>query len=43
MIAVAAGKRKAQAIAAIVRKYHHAALITDEGAAKAMLKMAEQQ
>ena len=42
MIAVAAGKRKALAIASIVRKYPHAALITDEGAAKAMLKMAEQ-
>ncbi|MBP3453623.1 MAG: hypothetical protein J6M20_07900 [Clostridia bacterium] len=42
MIAVAAGKRKAQAIAAIVKRYPHAALITDEGAAKAMLALAEQ-
>lgn len=42
MIAVAAGRRKAQAIAAIMRKYPHAALITDEGAAKAMLALADQ-
>jgi len=42
MIAVAAGKRKAQAIAAIMRRYPHAALITDEGAAKAMLDLAGQ-
>lgn len=42
MIAVAAGSRKAQAIAAIVRHYPHAALITDEGAAKAMLALAQQ-
>ena len=41
MIAVAAGKRKAEAIAAIMRRYPHAALITDEGAAKAMLALAE--
>lgn len=41
MIAVAAGKRKAQAIAAIVRRYPHTALITDEGAAKAMLALAQ--
>ncbi|MBP3638237.1 MAG: hypothetical protein J6K13_11830 [Clostridia bacterium] len=42
MIAVAAGSRKAQAIAAIMRKYPHAALITDEGAAKAMLALTQQ-
>lgn len=40
MIAVAAGARKAQAIAAIMRRYPHAALITDEGAARAMLALA---
>lgn len=39
MIAVAAGKRKARAIAAIVARYPHAALITDEGAAREMLKL----
>lgn len=38
LIAVAAGKRKAQAIAAMVGRYPHAALITDEGAARAMLE-----
>lgn len=37
MIAVAAGRRKACAIAAIVGRYPHAALITDEGAAREML------
>lgn len=39
MIAVAAGRRKAQAIAAIVGRYPHAALITDEGAAREMLSL----
>lgn len=39
MIAVAAGRRKAQAIAAIVGRYPHAALITDEGAAREMLNL----
>ena len=43
MIAVAAGKRKAAAIAAIMRRYPHAALITDEAAARAMLDMADNQ
>ncbi|MBQ8536966.1 MAG: hypothetical protein IJ461_06130 [Clostridia bacterium] len=37
MIAVAAGKRKAQAIMAVIKHYHHAMLVTDEGAARQML------
>ena len=38
-IAVAAGARKAQAIAAVMRSRPHAMLVTDEGAAKAILQM----
>lgn len=37
LIAVAAGTRKAQAIQAVMRNRHHAMLVTDEGAAKAIL------
>lgn len=43
MIAVAAGKRKAQAIATIMQRYPHAALITDESAARAMLALTDSQ
>lgn len=39
MIAVAAGARKAQAIVAVLRHYRHAMLVTDEGAARAMLRL----
>lgn len=39
MIAVAAGGRKAQAILAVLRHYRHAMLVTDEGAARAMLRL----
>lgn len=38
MLAVAAGKSKAQAIIAIMRDRHHSLLVTDEGAAKAILQ-----
>ena len=37
MIAVAAGARKAEAIAAVMKNRRHAMLVTDEGAAKAIL------
>ena len=37
MIAVAAGAKKAEAIAAVMRNRRHAMLVTDEGAAKAIL------
>lgn len=37
MIAVAAGRRKAEAILAVLRHYHHTMLVTDEGAAREML------
>lgn len=37
LIAVAAGARKADAIVAVMRNRHHAMLVTDEGAAKAIL------
>ena len=37
MIAVAAGKRKAEAILAVLKHYHHTMLVTDEGAAQEML------
>ena len=40
MVAVAAGARKAQAIAAVMRSRPHALLVTDEGAAQEMLRMA---
>lgn len=39
MIAVAAGRGKAQAICAVMRHYRHAVLVTDEGAARAMLAL----
>ena len=39
MIAVAAGKRKAEAILAVLRHDPHALLVTDEGAAREMLRM----
>ena len=39
MIAVAAGKRKAQAILAVIKHYHHTMLVTDEGAARQMLSL----
>lgn len=41
MIAVAAGSKKAEAITAVMRTRHHALLITDEGAAKAILNVTE--
>ena len=37
MIAVAAGAKKAEAIAAVMKSRRHAMLVTDEGAAKAIL------
>ncbi len=43
LIAVAAGRRKAEAIAAVMRNRRHAMLVTDEGAAKAMLDQAQVQ
>ena len=39
MIAVAAGKRKAEAIIAVLRHDRHALLVTDEGAAREMLRL----
>lgn len=39
MIAVAAGTRKAQAIVAVMRNRVHAMLVTDEGAARAILSV----
>lgn len=39
MIAVAAGKRKAEAIMAVMRHDPHALLVTDEGAAREMLRL----
>ena len=39
MIAVAAGKRKAEAILAVLRHDRHALLVTDEGAAREMLRL----
>ena len=39
MIAVAAGRHKAQAIIAVLRHDRHALLVTDEGAAKEMLRL----
>ena len=39
MIAVAAGKRKAEAIIAVLRHDRHTLLVTDEGAAKEMLRL----
>lgn len=39
MIAVAAGRRKAQAIIAVLRHDRHALLVTDEGAAREMLRL----
>ena len=39
MIAVAAGSRKAEAIIAVLRHDSHALLVTDEGAARAMLRI----
>lgn len=40
LIAVAAGERKAQAINAVMRNRRHAMLVTDEGAARAILDIA---
>lgn len=40
MVAVAAGKRKAEAISAVVKRYRHALLVTDEAAAREMLRLA---
>ena len=42
MIAVAAGKRKAEAIIAVLRHDRHALLVTDEGAAREMLRLLRQ-
>ena len=39
MIAVAAGKRKAEAIIAVLKHDRHALLVTDEGAAREMLRL----
>ena len=39
MIAVAAGKRKAEAIISVLRHDRHALLVTDEGAAREMLRL----
>lgn len=39
MIAVAAGRRKAEAMIAVLRHYRHAMIVTDEGAAEEMLKL----
>lgn len=39
MIAVAAGRRKARAMIAVLRHYRHALLVTDEGAAEEMLRL----
>lgn len=39
MIAVAAGKHKAEAIIAVLRHDRHALLVTDEGAAREMLRL----
>ena len=41
MIAVAAGKHKAEAIIAVLRHDRHALLVTDEGAAREMLRLLE--
>lgn len=42
MIAVAAGKRKAEAIIAVLKHDRHALLVTDEGAAREMLRLLRQ-
>ncbi|HIT00267.1 MAG TPA: hypothetical protein IAA59_08545 [Candidatus Faecaligallichristensenella faecipullorum] len=39
VIAVAAGRRKAEAILAVARHHHHALLVMDEGAARAILAL----
>ena len=39
MIAVAAGKHKAEAIIAVLRHDRHALLVTDEGSAREMLRI----
>lgn len=39
MIAVAAGKHKAEAMAAVLRRYRHVMLITDESAAKEIIRL----
>ena len=41
MIAVAAGRRKAEAILAVLRHQRHESLVTDQGAAEAMLALME--
>ena len=39
MIAVAAGRHKAEAVIAVLKHDHHALLVTDEGAAREMLRI----
>ena len=39
MVAVAAGRRKGQAMLAVLKRYRHAMLVTDEGAAQEMLRL----
>lgn len=39
MVAVAAGRRKAQAMLAVLKRYRHTMLVTDEGAAQEMLRL----
>ena len=39
MVAVAAGRRKGQAMLAVLKRYRHAMLITDEGAAREILRL----
>lgn len=43
MIAVAAGRRKAEAIVAVLKHYRHAMLVTDEGAAAEILRIMDPQ
>lgn len=42
MIAVAAGKHKAEAMVAVLRHYQHQMLVTDEGAAEEMIRLMAQ-
>lgn len=39
MVAVAAGAKKAQAMIAVLRHYHHEMLVTDEGAAREIIRI----
>ena len=43
MIAAAAGSSKAEAILSVIRHGHHALLVTDEGAARRMIGMLEEE